>query len=156
MKAASLKELKVELQTLPPAQLIDLCMHLAKYKKENKELLTYLLFEADDERSYIESVKALIDEQFQAINHSNVYLIKKSLRKVIRITNKYIKYSGSKETETELLLYVCRQCKINRVFSKHSTALENIYLRLIQRIRKAISTLHEDLQYDYNKELEML
>lgn len=52
MKAASLNELKNELNTLPPLQLLDICLHLAKYKKDNKELITYLLFEAQNEAAY--------------------------------------------------------------------------------------------------------
>ena len=56
MKAATIHEIKQELNTTPPAALLDLCLRLAKYKKENKELLTFLLFEAHDEAAYIESV----------------------------------------------------------------------------------------------------
>ena len=51
MKAASISEIKTELKGLPPAQLTELCLRLARFKKENKELLTYLLFEANDGRS---------------------------------------------------------------------------------------------------------
>ena len=50
MKAFSLNELKNELSTLSPAKVLALCMRLAKYKKDNKELLTYLLFHAHDEK----------------------------------------------------------------------------------------------------------
>ena len=35
----------------------------------------------------------------------------------------------------------------------NNVTLQNIYNRQIEIIRKAISTLHEDLQYDYNLEL---
>ena len=37
MKAATLSEIKKELNTLPPEQLVELCLRLSKYKKENKE-----------------------------------------------------------------------------------------------------------------------
>ena len=37
MKAATLKEIKTELSTLHPVKVLNLCMHLAKYKKENKD-----------------------------------------------------------------------------------------------------------------------
>ena len=36
MKAASLSDLKKELQQIPQKELIDLCLNLAKYKKDNK------------------------------------------------------------------------------------------------------------------------
>jgi hypothetical protein len=154
MKAASLKELKAELSTLPPAQLIEVCMHLIKYKKENKELLTYLLFEAGDERSYIKKVELIIDALFDEMNRSSVYLMKKTLRKILRTTNKFIKYSGSKETEVELLIYFCRMIRSESIPVESSTTLTNLYQRQLQRIQKAMSLLHEDLQYDYSKELE--
>ena len=44
MKAATLNELKHELSHLPAEELLDLCTRLARFKKENKELLTFLLF----------------------------------------------------------------------------------------------------------------
>lgn len=156
MKAASLKAIKTELSTLAPEQLLDFCMHLAKYKKENKELLTYLLFEAGDEQLYIEKVKEFISEQFEDINKSNVYFIKKALRKILRLTNRYIKYSGSKQTEVELLIYLCEKIKNSEISLQEKTALGNLYQRLIQKTFKAIAFLHEDLQFDYSKEMESL
>jgi len=156
MKAASLKEIKTELSTLAPEQLLDFCMHLAKYKKENKELLTYLLFEAGDEQLYIEKVKEFISEQFEDINKSNVYFIKKALRKILRLTNRYIKYSGSKQTEVELLIYLCKIIKNSEIPLHEKTALGNIYQRQIQKTHKAIALLHEDLQFDYSKEMKPL
>lgn len=156
MKAASLNELKHELTSLKPAELITLCMRLAKYKKENKELLTYLLFEANDEESYIESIKKEIDLAFEGMNKSNIYLAKKSIRKALRIANKYIKYSTSKQTEVELLIYFCKKLKNSGLSYKNSMVLNNLHLRQVQRIRKALSYLHEDIQFDYKDDLESL
>ena len=61
MKAVTVKEISQELLNLSPKELRDLCLRLARFKKENKELLTYLLFESSDESSYVESVKKEID-----------------------------------------------------------------------------------------------
>lgn len=156
MKASSLKELKTELQTLHPSQVIDICMHLAKYKKENKELLTYLLFEAQDERVYIKEIKLKIDEQFKSVNRSNLYLAKKTLRKVLRTTNKFIKYSGAKQTEVELLIYFCKKLRKSGIPLHINTVTGNIYVRQIQRINKVMTALHEDLQFDYSEEMKLL
>ena len=49
MKAATVSQLKKELQHRNPDELLQLCLRLARFKLENKELLTYLLFEADNE-----------------------------------------------------------------------------------------------------------
>ena len=48
MKFASLSEIRKELQMLPPKRLQELCLRIARYKKENKELLAFLLFEDDN------------------------------------------------------------------------------------------------------------
>ena len=53
MKAATIHEIKAELTTLKAAQLMALCLRLSRFRKENKELLTYLLFEAHNEGDYV-------------------------------------------------------------------------------------------------------
>ena len=95
MKSATIHEIKQELLTVKPAALVDLCLRLGRFKKENKELLTYLLFEAHDEAGYIRGIKEEIDNHFSEINLSHLYFAKKSLRKIARIINKYSRYSGS-------------------------------------------------------------
>ena len=81
MKAASISEIKIELNNLPASQLAALCLQLAKYKKDNKELLSYLLFEETDMPAYIESVKKEMDAQFAQINISHLYFAKKAFAK---------------------------------------------------------------------------
>ena len=49
MKTAAVKDIKQELLQRSPKELLALCLRLSRFKKENKELLTYLLFEASDE-----------------------------------------------------------------------------------------------------------
>ena len=156
MKAASLKEIKLELDLSHPKRIQELCMRMAKFRKENKELLTYLLFEADDENVYIVGVKAEIDGLFKDVNKTNSFYAKKTIRKILRITNKYIKYSGSKQTEIELLLHFCTGLKISGISLSSGTVLGNIYQRQVQKIKKSLAALHEDLQYDYSEELRLL
>ena len=102
MKAATIAQLKKELQFRSQDEILQLCLRLARFKKENKELLTYLLFEAGNEGGYIETVKLEIDEMFSDINTNSFFYIKKSVRKILRTLKKYIRYSGNKETEVEL------------------------------------------------------
>lgn len=156
MKAATINELKQELQNTPPAKVTELCLRLARFKKENKELLTYLLFEADDIPSYIANVKNEMDTQFDTINKSNVYFVKKTLRKILRITNKFIRYSGSSTVETELLIYFCTTVKALGSAINNNPVIANIYQNQLKKINKAIATMHEDLQYDYLKEVSAL
>ncbi|HYK56640.1 MAG TPA: hypothetical protein VEV15_09165 [Flavisolibacter sp.] len=156
MKAASSNEIKQELKELSPGKLVDLCLRLARFKKENKELLTYLLFEADDLEQYIINVKQEMDESFSAINTSSVYFAKKSLRKILRTTNKYIRYTGSKQAEAELLLYFCSKLTQSGIAFAKSNALNNLYHAQLKKIQAVIATMHEDLQYDYLRQLGQL
>jgi hypothetical protein len=119
-------------------------------------LLTYLLFEASDEASYIESVKKEIDRQFEQVNRKSYYFLKKGVRKILLNTKKFIRYSRKKKTEMDLLIYYCTKLKnlLPSVFK--NTGLRNFYLRQIEAIRVKSFSLHEDLQYDYAIELEAL
>ena len=156
MKAATINEIKQELHAIAPAKLLELCLRLAKSKKENKELLTYLLFEAHDESAFIESVKQDMEEQFEAINQSNLYFAKKSLRKILRTTTKYIRHTGSKQAEVELLLHFCNTLSNSSIPIHKSTVLNNLYQSQLKKIAKTVATMHEDLQYDYLKQLKKL
>ena len=154
MKAASVKEIKTELSGQSPEILLNLCLRLARFKKENKELLTYLLFEAHNEPAFIESVKSELDLQFEELNIKNLYIAKKNLRKSLRTVNKFIRYSGSTNTEASLLIYFCKKIISSGIKMEKSTALINLYNSQLKKIRTAIAGLHEDLQYDYEKELK--
>ncbi len=156
MKAASVKEIKTSLETLSPHELISIGLRLARFKKENKELLTYMLFEEQDEESYISSVKMEIDSAFEQLNIKSVYIAKKNIRKIIRITSRFIKYSGKESTEATLLIYVCKKIKSSGLDIKKSVALANIYTSLTKKIKNTIEVMHEDLQYDFNKELDSI
>lgn len=156
MDIASISHIKKDLKHLPTEELQEIVVRLAKYKKENKELLSYLLFEAHNEQAFIDTVKEEIDLQFLSLNRSSFYLAKKTIRKVLRTTNKYIRFSGNKETEIQLLIYFCQKLKKSRLNYKSSRVVFNLYINQIKRINKVLTMLHEDLQYDYREEVENL
>src|SRR5436189_3044474 len=156
MKAATIHEIKQELSSLKPAQLAELCLRLGKFKKENKELLTYLLFEANDEQGYINSIRNEMDELFGTINLSHLYFAKKTLRKIVRIINKYSRYSNEKQTEADLRIYFCKKLKTSGIPFQRNTVLNNLYASQLKKINTVLSSLHEDLQHDYLKELKPL
>ena len=151
MKASTINELKQELVNSPASTLIDLCLRLARFKKENKELLTYLLFEAHDVSAYIKGIKNEMALQFADINKSNVYYVKKSLRKILRAARKYIRYSGLAIVEVELLIYFCESMKDLNISINKNPVLLTIYQNQLKKINNALKGLHEDLQYDYLK-----
>jgi hypothetical protein len=156
MKAVTVKELSQELTYRTPKELRDICLRLSRFKKENKELLTYLLFESSDELTYIEGVKMEIDGQFELINRKSYYLMRKSVRKILSATRKYIRYSQKKQTEVELLLHFLRGLKKLSPPISRNTALQNLFNRQTDAIIKKIAMLHEDLQHDYTMELSEL
>ena len=155
MKAASISEIKNELGNCSASRLAALCLQLAKYKKDNKEYLDYLMFESHDKNGFVTQVKQLVDENFVELNPStNLYYAKKSLRKILRIINKYIKYIGDKAIAAELHIYFCKKLKASEIPIEKSARLVNLKAGEIKKINALISTLHEDLQHDYLKDLE--
>lgn len=156
MKAATVQEIKQELISLPQTKVTELCLRLARFKKENKELLTYLLFEADDMALYIKHVNEEVDELFEDINKSNVYFVKKTLRKITRTAAKYIRYSGSETVEAEVLIHLCTRIKELGTVVNSNAIISNIYKAQLKKIDKAIAAMHEDLQYDYVKQVRKL
>ena len=156
MKAASANEIKQRLKDLDKKDLMDLCLRLSRYKKENKELLTFLLFESDDLPHYISSVKEELDEIFSAVNTSSVFFAKKTIRKALRTANRYIRYAGDKTVEAEVLLHFCTNFQGLKLDWKRSNLLSKIYYNQVKKIDAAIDSMHEDLQYDYRRSYEKL
>jgi hypothetical protein len=156
MKAAGVKAIKEELNSRSRQELSDLCLKLSKFKKENKELLTYLLFEADNENLFIISIQEEIDLEFENINRKSYYFIKKSIRKILRNTKKNIRYSKKKQTEVELLLHFCKKLKKFDPSISNSIPLTRIFDREILKVEKILNTLHPDLNYDYKTEMESI
>lgn len=156
MQTASISKIRKELKTLPPDELIELVNRLARYKKENKELLDYLLFESADEQGYIDQVKREMEGEFETINVANLYWARKSIRRILRVTNKYIRYSGQVETEIELRAHFSRTLRDSGIPFRRSAALVNLYDREVERVEKAIKKLHEDRRGDFDGVVEEL
>jgi hypothetical protein len=156
MKATGISVIKKELSQLSKPELLEVCLSLAKYKKENKELLSYLLFQSHNEATFVAELKSEMDVMFSEINKSNVYFSKKSLRRILRIIQKHIKFSGSAQTEAEVLIYYCSKLNSSGIAYKKHKVLQNLYDRLVLRIEKSIGSLHEDLQYDLKFDLANL
>jgi hypothetical protein len=56
----------------------------------------------------------------------------------------------------ELLVYFCARIKKFTPSIQRNTGLLKFYVRLTEAIRKKITLLHEDLQFDYGAELNAL
>ena len=153
--AYGLQDIKKEIQHLPDEQLAELCLRLARHKKENKELLAYLLFEANNEQAFTEQVKAEVGFMFSQLP-SQSYLAAKSLRKILRLIGKYTKFMASKTAEIELLVSFCYSYL--QYIDKRTSykPIRLILTRQMEKIRTLILKLHEDLQFDYTEDYNRL
>ena len=150
-----LQQIKKELQHLPAEQLADLCLRLARYKKENKELLAYLLFEAHNDHDFIESIKAEAGFMFSQLPAQS-YFTAKGLRKILKMLTKYTKFVSSKTAEIELLLNFCQNYLQYVVRQTSHKPIRLILTRQIEKLRLLINKLHEDFQFDYSRDYDQL
>ena len=155
MDTASIKQLKDTLSTLGREELIGLLFRMVKFKKENKELLTFLLFEADDLDAYVHEITLLIKDEFENYRLKTAYYKRKGCRRVLRMLKKYIKYATDKEVEVRLLLAYVSMVAESKSFI-NDRVIQKIALRQLLLAEKSIVKLHEDLQYEYKLELEEL
>ncbi len=155
MKALSINELKKELTQKSPTELQDICLKLAKFDNKSKEYLSFILFEANDIEGYTLKIKDEMDKAFlNEIDNFSYYYLKKSLQKHFKHINKLIKFSANKQVEVETLLHWLYCIKKANLPMQTSKVLINMRLRAITRIEKAILKMHEDLQFDYQQQLE--
>ena len=156
MTPATINEIRKELAHIDSGKLQEICIRLARYKTENKELISYLLFEAHDEAAFIEGARTEVKTLFDSIESRQAYLVKKTVRKILRIVNKYARYSGQHATELELRICFC-DCFVDAGFpALRSQVLNNILAGQTKKINALLAKLPEDLQYDYHSALERL
>ena len=156
MKTATVHELKKALSQATREEMLTYCLQLAKFKKENKELLTYVLFEAGDEITYVENVSESVTAAFLEMNTDSYFYMKKTIRKILRMVKKQIRYSKKKTTEVELLVHFCQELNAVRPSIQHNTVLKNLFERELNSIQKKVDLLHEDLQYEYQPDIDTL
>lgn len=157
MKAATIHEIKKELEHQDADAMLLLLLRLAKFKNDNKELLTYLLYEAEDEAGFVAHIKADVDDLFGALDAgNNLYYLKKSIRKILRIVNKQVRYSGNKQTEVELRVHFCSQLKSSGIQFQKNPVLVNMYAQQLKKIHAALTKLPEDIQFDFRRVVDQL
>ena len=153
--AYGLQQIKKELQHLPQEQLAELCLRLVRYKKENKELLAYLLFEAHAEQDFVESIKAEAGFMFSQLPAQS-YFTAKALRKILKMLTKYTKFIGTKPAEIELLLNFCQNYLQYVIRQTSYKPIRLIFIRQLEKVKSSVGKLHEDLQFDYSQDYNAL
>lgn len=156
MEIPTLANLKKELSYLPEKELITLITDLAKFSRENKAFLYFKLNERDQPGLFVDTVKEELDEAFQVANTRNYHVAKKAAQTIRRKLNKSLKLSKNKADLAELILYFCEQMK-KYDYQRHGhPVINNLYQVQIEKTKKLISTLHEDLQSDFEYRIEEL
>ena len=156
MYTAGVREIRQELEAQSPKELINIIQRLARFKKENKELLTFLLFEAHDLDGHLAAVREELLTSMLDIQPERIYLAKKTVRKTLRIANKHIRLIGSKAAEAEIRLHVCRLLQQSGLPIERNPVLQRIFQTQMRTARKAIDTLHEDLQWELLREADKI
>lgn len=156
MIQASLSEIKKEIETYSKDELSSVFMRVLKYKQDNKELAAYLLFHSRDEEAFIDLIYTQTDQLFESLNDHSTYLLLKQLRKILRQLQKPIRYSGNPETHAHILIHFCKRFKAILELREPSITLSTLYFRQLLIIEKQINKLHEDLRFDFRRDLEFL
>jgi hypothetical protein len=150
LQTDSLPVLKKELLSRSQSELVHICLGLAKLKTENKQMLAYLLFDADNPMSYAGQVKSKMDEILDQVPR-NQYGGTKMLRKALQFVTQYNRFTKFKEGEVELLLhFLSRYLEIVSPETRHPPLL-GLAFRSLRKVHSLIFKLHEDLQYDYSQ-----
>jgi hypothetical protein len=143
-----LSDLKKELLELSKPELIQLCLRVAKLKRENKELLAYLIFDSDDPLFYAQKLKPEIKEVFeQPFQHA--YYLTKSIRKAMRLITKYYRFTSNKQGETELLIYLVEEFYLSWRNEYRYQALGKVIYRCLEKAQSNLKKIDEDFRADF-------
>jgi hypothetical protein len=143
-----LSDLKKELLELSKPELIQLCLRVAKLKRENKELLAYLIFDSEDPIFYAQKLKPEIKEVFeQPFQHA--YYLTKSIRKAMRLITKYYRFTSNKQGETELLIYLVEEFYLSWRNEYRYQALGKVIYRCLEKAQSNLKKIDEDFRADF-------
>ena len=121
--------------------------------KRLKKNIKFIIIHYTGMKTETAAIERLQNPKFKVSSH---FYIKKSVRKILRLLKKYARYSNSKETEVELLIYYCYKLKTLKPSISNNLTLTKIFLKQIENIEKKIIKLHEDLQFDFRERLKQL
>ncbi len=150
-----LSDLKKELLELSKPELIQLCLRVAKLKRENKELLAYLIFDSEDPLFYAQKLKPEIKEVFeQPFQHA--YYLTKSIRKAMRLITKYYRFTSNKQGETELLIYLVEEFYLSWRNEYRYQALGKVIFRCLEKAQSNLKKIDEDFRADFEDPINEL
>lgn len=155
MKTHGIAEIKKTIKNISHAELSEICLKLARFKKDNKEYVHFLLYEASNPLEYAEQVMESLHDPLTNLNRHPSLKVKE-LRKHLRVLSRHIRYTSSLEVEITLLIWFLEMMVAHAGVRQSNKALYTLFIRQLEKIRKAFPKLHEDLQFDYAQPYQKL
>jgi len=155
-KTPSIAVLKKELSYRSEQEIIDFCVTLIKFNRENKELLNYLLIDEVEKEVFLNEIKITISANFLDINFRSYHILRKSVRKILKLTKKYIKLINEPIKELTLLIHFNQELISCLPKLKNYPSIENYFISNIKKMESIVAKLHPDLQYDYINDINEL
>ena len=155
MHLFSLQEQKKELHQLSKTELEAICLRFARFKKENKELLEFVLFHQGDPQAYADALKTDLADVFKSLTGAN-YSDAKKLRKITKALNKHAKYMQNPTLEADLWIWFCYTYCYSLAAKSTAQVIRNFFAKAVIKVEKIQYKLHEDLAFDVAQELEKI
>lgn len=149
-------EIKKAINFLDEKELKTLLLDIIGFATDNKRFAYFKLNEQQDEGFFLAETKELLLQEFGKCHHTNYWTAKKLLQKLRGTLNKLIKFTKHKDQQLELIIYFCQQTEEFGYLRYRHPVIQNLFAVQLRRAESLVSKLHEDLQYDYEQQLEEL
>lgn len=156
MQIPSLSDLKKELNYLDEKEAKNLLLELVKYSSENKAYFYFQLYSRDNLDFFTKNIKEELDVLFFSANTKHVHVAKKSIQGIRNKLTKYLKLSKNKADQADVVLFFCEKMSEHDFLSFRYPVITNIFNSQLNKAKKLILSLHEDLQSDYESRIEEL
>jgi hypothetical protein len=156
MQIPSLSELKKELNYLDEKEAKNLLLELVKYSSENKSFIYFQLYSRDNHDFFAKNIKVELDFLFFFANTNHIHVAKKSIQGIRSKLTKFLKLTKNKADQAEVILFFCEKMNEHDFLSFRYPVITNIFNSQLNKAKKLILTLHEDLQSDYESRIEDL
>jgi hypothetical protein len=156
MKVPSLSDLKKELNFLDEKEAKNLLLELVKYSSENKSFFYFQLYSRENVYFYTQNIKDELELLFLSANTNHLYVAKKSIQAIRSKLTKFLKFTKNKADQAEVILFFCEKMNENGFLSFRYPVITNIFNSQLNKAKKLVLSLHEDLQSDYESKIQEL
>lgn len=156
MQIPSLSDLKKELSFLDEKEAKNLLLELVKYSTENKAFFYFQLYSRDNVDFFAKNIKDELEVLFFSANTKHIHVAKKSIQGIRSKFTKFLKLTKNKADQADVLLFFCEKMNEHDFLSFRYPVITNIFNSQLNKAKKLIFSLHEDLQSDYESRVQEL